>query len=137
MSLRTLVTRLRRDTSGLAMLEFAFSLPIFLTMSLTGAELSDGTLRYLLLLAALLTPRPPGLMVLNEPETSLHTDLLPPLARLIGEASKTCQIVVVTHDATLAEALHETGALRHDFTKSLGETVVDVEERPAWAWPER
>lgn len=104
---------------------------------LRASELSDGTLRYLLLLAALLTPRPPGLMVLNEPETSLHTDLLPPLARLIGEASRTCQIVVVTHDATLAEALHEAGALRHDFTKSLGETVVDVADRPTWAWPER
>ncbi|GIT39428.1 MAG: hypothetical protein Ct9H300mP8_06240 [Gammaproteobacteria bacterium] len=41
------------------------------------SELSDGTLRYLLWIAALLTPRPPALMVLNEPETSLHPDLLP------------------------------------------------------------
>jgi predicted ATPase len=40
------------------------------------AELSDGTLRYVLWIAALLTPRPPALMVLNEPETSLHPDLL-------------------------------------------------------------
>ena len=39
----------------------------------------DGTLRYLLWVAALLTPRPPGLLVLNEPETSLHPDLLPAL----------------------------------------------------------
>src|SRR4051794_35203835 len=39
---------------------------------LSGAELSDGTLRYLLWVAALLTPRPPALLVLNEPETSLH-----------------------------------------------------------------
>ena len=46
---------------------------------LKGAELSDGTLRYLLWVAALLTPRPPGLLVLNEPETSLHPDLLPAL----------------------------------------------------------
>lgn len=104
---------------------------------LKAAELSDGTLRYLLLLAALMTPRPPGLMVFNEPETSLHADLLPPLASLIGEASKTCQIVVVTHDAILADALREAGALRHDFTKSFGETVVDAPDRPAWAWPER
>ncbi|MBX3573656.1 MAG: AAA family ATPase [Mesorhizobium sp.] len=104
---------------------------------LKAAELSDGTLRYLLLLAALMTPRPPGLMVFNEPETSLHADLLPPLARLIGEASKTCQIVVVTHDAMLADALREAGALRHDFTKSFGETVVEAADRPAWAWPER
>lgn len=45
------------------------------------AELSDGTLRYLLLVAALLTPRPPSLLVVNEPETSLHPNLLAPLAR--------------------------------------------------------
>ena len=45
---------------------------------LGAAELSDGTLRYLLLIAALLSPRPPPLMILNEPETSLHPDLLPP-----------------------------------------------------------
>lgn len=41
MTLRTLITRFRRDTSGLALLEFAFSLPIFLTMALTGAELTN------------------------------------------------------------------------------------------------
>ena len=51
------------------------------------AELSDGTLRYLLWVAALLTPRPPELLVLNEPETSLHPDLLPALARLIAGAA--------------------------------------------------
>ena len=55
---------------------------------LRAAELSDGTLRYLLLTAALLSPRPPELMILNEPETSLHPDLLPPLARLIARASR-------------------------------------------------
>ncbi|GJD63554.1 AAA family ATPase [Methylobacterium frigidaeris] len=54
---------------------------------LRGAELSDGTLRHILLAAALLSPRPPDLMVLNEPETSLHADLLPPLAGLIARAS--------------------------------------------------
>src|SRR4029077_15520805 len=43
-----------------------------LLRTLSAAELSDGTLRYLLWAAALLTPRPPELMVLNEPETSLH-----------------------------------------------------------------
>src|SRR6266700_908610 len=61
------------------------------------SELSDGTLRYLLQVAALLSPRPPALMVLNEPETSLHPDLLLPLARLIAQASKRSQAVVVSH----------------------------------------
>ena len=50
---------------------------------LSAAELSDGTMRYLLWVAALLTPRPPELLVLNEPETSLHPDLVAPLAELI------------------------------------------------------
>jgi predicted ATPase len=45
---------------------------------LKASELSDGTLRYLLLVAALLSPRPPALMILNEPETGLLPDLLPP-----------------------------------------------------------
>ena len=50
---------------------------------LRAAELSDGTLRFLLWAAALLSPQPPSLMVLNEPETSLHPDLVRPLASLI------------------------------------------------------
>ena len=54
---------------------------------LKAAELSDGTLRYLLWVAALLTPRPPGLLVLNEPETSLHPDLLPAL----GSPDRACR----------------------------------------------
>ena len=101
------------------------------------AELSDGTLRYLLLLTALMTPRPPGLMVLNEPETSLHPELLGPLARLIVEAGRSCQIVVVTHDASLADALSGHGGLRHEFFKTLGETSVELDERPSWQWPAR
>ena len=52
------------------------------------AELSDGTLRFLMWAVALLTPRPPPLMVLNEPETSLHPDLLPALGALIARASR-------------------------------------------------
>ena len=77
--------------------------------ALSAAELSDGTLRFLLWAAALLTPRPPPLMVVNEPETSLHPDLLPALARLIVEASKQSQLWVVSHSARLIAALEETG----------------------------
>ena len=53
---------------------------------LRSAELSDGTLRYLLWLAALLTPVPPRLMALNEPATSLHPSLVGPLARATAVA---------------------------------------------------
>lgn len=104
---------------------------------LGAAELSDGTLRYLLLVAALLSPRPPTVMILNEPETSLHPDLLPALARLIAKASLNAQIVVVSHAQSLVSALQEAGARRIVLEKELGETVVDGEERPAWNWPSR
>jgi len=104
---------------------------------LSASELSDGTLRYLLLVAALLSPRPPPLMILNEPETSLHPDLLPALARLVARASGECQIIVVSHAAPLVSALQEAGARRIVLEKQAGETVVPGEERPAWNWPAR
>lgn len=72
---------------------------------LAAAELSDGTLRYLLWVAALLTPRPPELLVLNEPETSLHPDLLPALANLVVTAAKETQVIVVTHARPFLAAL--------------------------------
>jgi len=105
---------------------------------LRAAELSDGTLRYLLLVAALLTPRPPELLVLNEPETSLHPDLLPALARLIAKAAERSQVVVVSHAGPLVAALiAEAGASAFTLMKEFGETVVPEAERPAWSWPQR
>ncbi|MEO3428994.1 AAA family ATPase [Pelagibius sp. CAU 1746] len=102
------------------------------------SELSDGTLRYLLLVAALLTPRPPSLMVLNEPETSLHPDLLAPLARLIAAAAERSQVIVVTHAEALVEALSgEKVGTVFTLEKDLGETVAPGIEAPAWAWPKR
>ncbi|WP_020180888.1 AAA family ATPase [Methylopila sp. M107] len=100
------------------------------------AELSDGTLRYLLLIAALMSPRPPALMVLNEPETSLHPDLLGPLGRLIALASERSQVVVVSHAAALVEALEGAGARRIGLEKSFGETITD-DDPPKWEWPKR
>lgn len=75
-----------------------------LLRALKASELSDGTLRYLLLVAALLTPRPPELLVLNEPETSLHPDLLPALGRLIALAAESSQVIVVSHASRLISA---------------------------------
>ena len=102
------------------------------------AELSDGTLRYLLLVAALLTPRPPALMVLNEPETSLHPDLLAPLARLIAAAAGRSQLIVVTHARILVDALSaEPDSVVFVLEKQLGETLAPDFEPPAWTWPRR
>jgi predicted ATPase len=107
---------------------------------LGAAELSDGTLRYLLWIAALLTPRPPALMVLNEPETSLHPDLLGALARLIARAAAHAQMVVVTHAPRLIAALTEMpGAHSIMLEKTFGETTVagPVGDRTVWHWPSR
>jgi predicted ATPase len=104
---------------------------------LRSAELSDGTLRYLLLLAALLTPRPPTLMVLNEPETSLHRDLLGPLARLIVRASRDSQIIVVSHAPALVEALTAERVKCFVLKKEFGETQVELDEPVRWEWPSR
>jgi predicted ATPase len=102
------------------------------------AELSDGTLRYLLLIAALLSPRPPSLMILNEPETSLHPDLLPALARLITQASKRSQIFVVSHALDLLSELDAAAEVtRITLAKRLGETIIEGNEAPAWKWPSR
>ncbi len=68
-------------------------------------ELSDGTLHYLCLLAALLSPRPSGLLAINEPESSVHPDLLEPLADLIAIASRESQIWVITHSFPLAKTI--------------------------------
>ncbi len=113
---------------------------------LAAAELSDGTLRYLLWAAALLTPRPPVLLVLNEPETSLHPDLLRPLADLIVAAARHTRIVVVTHSRPLASALevdgHRTGTDVRliELVKEFGQTVILGQGRldePSWHWPRR
>ena len=121
---------------------------------LTGAELSDGTLRYLFLVAALLSPRPPALLVLNEPETSLHPDLLPALGALVHAAARETQVVVVTHATPLVEALRDattSGAadlpgpgdlLEVELVRTpFGETTVAGREglldQPPWTWPRR
>ncbi len=72
---------------------------------LTGAELSDGTLRFICHAAALCSPQPPPLLVLNEPESSLNEALIPALANLIAQAAQRSQIVIVTHSTLLSQAI--------------------------------
>ncbi|MFN5222057.1 MAG: AAA family ATPase, partial [Cyanobacteriota bacterium] len=106
---------------------------------LDASELSDGTLRYLLLAAALFSPRLPPLLVLNEPENSLHPDLLAPLARLIAAVAERTQVWVVAHAETLITALEAGSDCRLlRLERELGATVLPgqtVLERAAWRWP--
>jgi predicted ATPase len=77
-------------------------------------------------------------MVLNEPETSLHPELLPPLARLIAQASKQSQVVVVSHASALVSALEADADCRQIvLEKQLGETLVRDNTPPDWTWPSR
>jgi predicted ATPase len=83
-----------------------------------GAEFSDGTLRFLYLAVALLSPRAPGLLVINEPETGLHAPVLAPLAGLIREASSASQVFVTTHSQALADLLADCGSKSFTVTRA-------------------
>jgi predicted ATPase len=119
---------------------------------LRAAELSDGTLRFLLWAAALLSPQAPSLMVLNEPETSLHPSLVGPLASLIRAAASQTQVVVVTHSRSLLGFLQtvpvaevegdarEDAAVDIELYKDFGETRITGQSlltTPRWDWGKR
>jgi predicted ATPase len=90
------------------------------------SELSDGTLRYLALAGVLLSYRLPAFIALNEPESSLHPDLLDPLARLICAAAKRTQLWLVTHSERFAEALARHGGVKpREVIKRKGETWLE------------
>jgi predicted ATPase len=79
-------------------------------------------------------------MVLNEPETSLHPDLLPALARLIMRASQRCQVWVVSHASRLIAALEQDPECNCIvLEKTLGQTGIvgqGMLDEPAWHWPD-
>ncbi len=91
--------RVRGGTVELFLTEGDFTIP--------AGRLSDGTLRYICLLAILCDPDPPPLVCIEEPELGLHPDMLPKLADLMVEASSRTQIVVTTHSDVLVDALTE------------------------------
>ncbi|MCW8166058.1 AAA family ATPase [Verminephrobacter aporrectodeae] len=74
------------------------------TVPISAARLSDGTLRYLCLLAILCHPDPPPLVCIEEPELGLHPDVLPNLAQLLKDASERTQLIVTTHSDVLVDA---------------------------------
>ena len=87
-------------------------------------RLSDGTVRYLCLLAILCDPEPPPLIGLEEPELGLHPDLLPKVADLLRAASERTQVIITTHSDILIDALTETPESviiteKHDGSTSL------------------
>ena len=98
-----------------------------LARPLAAVELSDGQLRFLCLATALLSTRPPELLVLNEPETSLHPAAVRALAPLILDASRFGQVIVTTHDEELRHALAEHATMVRLEVRA-GATVVEPDE---------
>ncbi|MBM3852206.1 MAG: chromosome segregation protein SMC [Verrucomicrobia bacterium] len=98
-------------------------------------RLSDGTLRYLCLLAILLHPEPPPLLVLEEPELGLHPDVIPTVAELLQKAAQRTQLVVTTHSRMLVDALGNDPASVIVCTKEAAETRcerLDAERLAVW-----
>ena len=87
--------------------EFSLVFPDFPQRQFSPRELSDGQMRFLALAGALLSYRRPRFIALNEPETSLHPDMLPALAEMIASASADSQIWIVTHSETLGAEIQK------------------------------
>ncbi|WP_158502130.1 AAA family ATPase [Vitiosangium sp. GDMCC 1.1324] len=102
----------------------------------SAANLSDGTLRFLLLVAIFASPNPGDLIALDEPETGLHPSMLPIIAELAEEASQRTQVILSTHSADLLDAFSDV-ALPTTTVANIteGETrlsVLDGEELRRW-----
>lgn len=90
---------------------------------LAGHELSDGTLQFICLAAVLCSPRPPPLLVLNEPETSLNDSVFPALADLVATASEHSQVIIVSHSKALCDAIAERCKVKvQELTMRCGDT---------------
>lgn len=93
--------------------------------AIPATRLSDGTLRYLCLLAILCDPDPPPLICLEEPELGLHPDVLPQVADLLRSASKKTQLIVTTHSDILVDAMSETPEAVVVCSKQQGQTIME------------
>jgi predicted ATPase len=96
---------------------------------LAGHEISDGTLQFICLAAVLCSPRPPPLLVLNEPETSLNESVYPALAALVANAAKESQIIIVSHSKGLCDAISEACQIKtQELTMRFGDTRLRGQE---------
>jgi predicted ATPase len=103
--------------------------------AIPATRLSDGTLRYLCLLAILCDPDPPRLICIEEPELGLHPDILPTVADLLKAASERTQLIVTTHSDILVDAMTETPECVVVCEKHEGKTEMtrlSSEELAAW-----
>ena len=99
-------TRISGGTVQFYLHETGFRAPIPAT------RLSDGTIRFIAILAILLSPSPPPLVCIEEPELGLHPDAMALLGDLLVEASERMQLIVTTHsDALISELTNQPEAV--------------------------
>jgi predicted ATPase len=127
-----LITRLQDLYSGLQDFEVVIieggTVQVFFTegdYTIPATRLSDGSLRFLCLLAILLDPTPPPLICIEEPELGLHPDLMPKIADLLIAASARTQLIVTTHSDILVDALTDTPEAVLVCEKHDGETTIN------------
>jgi len=106
-----------------------------LSVPVPATRLSDGTLRFLALLAILLNPQSATLICIEEPELGLHPDAMSLLADLLAEAAQKTQLIVTTHSDVLVSALTEQAesVLVCDYLEN-GTTLqrLEVEKLELW-----
>ena len=101
----------------------------------SGSRLSDGTIRWLVLLTILLHPSPPPVVCIEEPELGLHPDIIPTLADLLRDASTRTQLILTTHSPSLVDAFSEDPEAICVCEKSEGSTTIkrlDPKDLTVW-----
>ena len=101
----------------------------------SAADLSDGTLRFLLLLTILATPFPSPLIAIDEPETGLHPSMLPIVAEYAVDAAERTQVILTTHSPQFLDAFGDTKPTTTVAKWVDGETIlktVDGKELEYW-----
>ena len=125
---RAILAGLKELYDGITDFEVALqerTVQVFFTegdFAIPATRLSDGTLRYLCLLAILCDPDPPPLICIEEPELGLHPDILPNLAELLVAASERTQLIVTTHSDILVDAMTERPEAVVVCEKHIGKT---------------
>lgn len=92
----------------------------------SAADLSDGTLRFLFLLAVLANPSPPPLIAIDEPETGLHPSMLPIVAEFARDAANRAQVILTTHSPELLDAFGDEPPTTTVVERVNGETILRV-----------
>lgn len=94
------------------------------------ADLSDGTLRFLLLLTILASPSRAPVIAIDEPETGLHPSMLPIVAEYAVEASERSQVILTTHSPQFLDSFGDTVPTTTVAKWNGGETTLEVISGP-------